>query len=394
MHTLTLRGRALIAVGVVAAGLGWGLGEPALTAVAVLLILVPVIGMVIVRRSRFVLGSARTVEPTRFAVGTEAEVVLTIENGSRFTSGVMLLQDTVPDNLSDSARVLLDRVPSKAQRSQRYHVTGLERGKARIGPLTVTVTDPFGTAALTRSFTATNPVVVTPLIVPLDAAGTSMSPGGRGETMLRSMSARGDDDILPREHRAGDDMRRIHWRATARSGDLMVRREEQSWHSSIVVVLDNRESAHEGTGLDSTFEWAVSASASIALHYLRSGWRVTTVTTDGHLLVETGGASIADTDDVLQAFSEVRLGPHPLSPTLGASVEGASAVVAVLGRLTEHAAQPLARPLAGFTGCLVLEGGPEAFLRAHGWQTATWSRTTAVAEAWSLIAPTRAGARP
>ena len=158
MHTLTLRGRALIAVGVVAAGLGWGLGEPALTAVAVLLILVPVIGMVIVRRSRFVLGSARTVEPTRFAVGTEAEVVLTIENGSRFTSGVMLLQDTVPDNLSDSARVLLDRVPSKAQRSQRYHVTGLERGKARIGPLTVTVTDPcpIKEATVRRSTPATS----------------------------------------------------------------------------------------------------------------------------------------------------------------------------------------------------------------------------------------------
>jgi uncharacterized protein (DUF58 family) len=393
VHTLTTRGRGLVAFGIIGAGAGWGLGEPAVTAVACLLVLIPVIGAVIVRRSRFVLGSVRTVEPSRFAVGTETEVVLTIENGSRFTSGVLLLEDSVPDSLSDSARVLLDRVPPKAQRSERYRVTGLQRGKARIGPLSVTVTDPFGTASLTRSFTATNPVIVTPLIVPLHSAGNSLSPGGRGDTMLRSMSARGDDDVLPREHRPGDDMRRIHWRATARSGELMVRREEQAWHSSIVVILDNRESAHFGIGRQSTFEWAVSAGASVALHYLQNGWRVTGLTADGHLLVETGGSALLGAEEVLQAFSEVRVTSHPMSPTLGVGLEGASAVVAVIGRLTEDMAHAMARPTAGFTGCLLLEHGPVEYLQAHGWQTSQWSWDTPVDEAWSRIAPARAGAR-
>lgn len=393
MHTLTARGRALIAIGVIGAGAGWGLGEPAVTAVAALLIAIPALGVLIVRRSRFVLGSVRTVQPTRFPVGTDAEVVLTIENGSRLASGVLLLQDTVPDSLSDSARVLLDRVPSQSQRSERYHVTGLQRGKVHIGPLSVTVIDPFGAATLTRSFTGTNSVIVTPDIVDLDVAGTSMSPGGRGETMVRSMSARGDDDVLPREHRPGDDMRRIHWRATARSGDLMVRREEQSWHSSVVVMLDNRAAAHVGAGLESTFEWAVSAGASIALHYLRHGWRVTVVLSDGSLLVEEGGSRAAEADDLLQAFSEVRLDDHPLSPTLGASLDGASAVVAIVGSLTDDDALVLARPMSGFTGCLLLEHGPSDLLQARGWRTAEWSRYTPVASAWAQVAPQRSELR-
>jgi uncharacterized protein (DUF58 family) len=392
MRSLTSRGRALLAAGLVSAGAGWGFGEPAIIAVAVLLIALPLLGILMVRRARFVLGSQRTVEPTRFAVGTQAEVVLTIENGSRLPSGVLLLQDQVPENLSDSARVVLDRVPSRAQRSVRYTVTGLERGRGRIGPLAVSVTDPFGTAALTRFFEATTPIIVTPEIVDLTDAGRSSAPGGRGETLFRSLASRGDDDVLPREHRPGDDMRRIHWRATARYGDLMVRREEQAWHSSVVIILDNRATAHLGEGLSSSFEWAVSAAASIAMHHLRRGWHVIVLTANGHVLIETAGASRAEVDGVLQAFAEVRLTVEPMAATLGALVEGATSVVAVLGRVSDETSRSLIRPMVGFTACLVLEPAPIEFLQAHGWQVSGWSRRSSVADVWSQVLPTELGA--
>lgn len=387
MRTLTTRGRALLAAGLVSAGAGWGFGEPAVVAVAVLLIALPVLGIVMARRSRFVLGSQRVVEPTRFPVGTDADVVLTIENGSRLPSGVLLLRDEVPENLTDSARVVLDRVPSRAQRAVRYRVTGIERGRGRIGPLTVSVTDPFGTAVLTRSFAATTPIIVTPEIVDLADAGRSVAPGGRGETLFRSLAARGDDDVLPREHRPGDDMRRIHWRATARHGDLMVRREEQAWHSSIVVVLDNRAPAHTGEGLASSFEWAVSAAASITMHHLRRGWHVTVLTANGRLLVEASGTSSANVDGILQAFAEVRLTGEAMTPTLGAMIEGATSVVAVLGRVGDDTARALIRPMAGFTACLVLEPGPIDFLQAHGWQATGWTRRSSLVEVWSRVLP-------
>jgi uncharacterized protein (DUF58 family) len=391
VRTLTTRGRALLAAGLVCAGAGWGLGEPPIIAVAFLLIALPVLAILIARRSRFVLGSQRAVEPTRFAVGTDAEVVLTIENGSRLPSGVLLLQDAVPENLSDSARVVLDRIPSRAQRAVRYRVTGLERGRGRIGPLTVTVTDPFGMSSLTRSFEATNPIIVTPEIVELADAGRSVAPGGRGESLFRSLASRGDEDVLPREHRPGDDMRRIHWRATARYGELMVRREEQAWHSRLVVIIDNRGQAHTGEGLASTFEWAVSAAASIAMHHLRRGWHVTVLTANGHVLIETNGASPSDVDGVLQAFAEVRLTGEPMAPTLGALVEGATSVVAVLGRVSDETTRALIRPMAGFTACLVLEPGPIEFLETHGWQAAGWSRRSQVADVWVRVLPAVAG---
>lgn len=396
MHSLTGRGRALLAIGIVSGGAGWGLGQPALVAVAVLLVALPVLGLVVVRRARFVLGSARTVSPSQLPFGTQAEVHLTVENGSRFPSGALLLEDAVPAALGHSTRLVLDRVPPRAQRSQRYLVEGRERGRTRVGPLTVHVADPFGMARMARAFHATSPVLVAPRIVPLGPAGASMTPGGRGDTTFRSIAARGDDDLLPREHRAGDDMRRIHWRATARQGELMVRREEQSWHSSITVVLDDRERAHQGSGAASTFEWAVSASASVALHYLRSGWRLTAVTATGRLLADTRTASTTDIDLVVQAFADVRLSDSPMSSSLGIDTEGVTATVAVLGRITDDAARTLARPVAGFAGfagCLLLDPGPADYLRGQGWRVSAWSRSTPIEAAWQAIAPVAAGAR-
>lgn len=392
MHSLTGRGRALLAIGVVTGGIGWSIDQPAMLAVALLLVLVPVLGLLAVRRSRFVLGSARTVTPTRIPFGSEAEVVLTVENGSRLTSGALLLEDTVPPSLGVAPRLVLDRIPPRAQRSERYRITGRERGRTRVGPLTVHVTDPFGTARLSRSFTATHPVVVTPRIVDLGSAGASMTPGGRGETMLRSVAARGDDDLLPREHRAGDDMRRIHWRATARQGELMVRREEQAWHSSVTVVLDDRARAHHGAESASTFEWAVSAAASVAVHYLRHGWRLTVLTCTGQVLVDGRTSTDNELDLVLQAFADVRLSDAPMAATLGLDTDAATAVVAVLGRVTDDAARTLARPVAGFAGCLLLEPGPADYLRAQGWRVSEWSRSTPIEAAWGRIAPLAAGA--
>ena len=393
MSSLTARGRALLAAGLIALGVGWGLGEPPILAVAALLIAVPLLGILVTRRTRVALGSARTVTPARFPAGESADVELTIENASRLTGNVLLLQDATSETLTETAHIVLDRIPPQARRAVRYSVSGLERGAARIGPLVVTVTDPFGTVSSTKSFSATNPVLVTPRIVELPDAGNSLSPGGRGETQFRSVSSRGDDDVLPREHRPGDDMRRIHWRATARQGDLMVRREEQAWHSSVVLVLDTRADAHNGHGLSSTFEWAVSAVASIAVHYQRRGWRVTAITTTGRLLFETTGSSGAEVDAALQAFSEVRLDHERMAPDLGSGLVDASAIIAVLGRITDDSARVLIRPMTAFTGCLLLEPGPIELLESRGWRTSGWTRATAIEDAWQQLLPTPTGGR-
>lgn len=79
----------------------------------------------------------------------------------------------------------------------------------------------------------------------------------------------------------GDDLRRVHWKSTARTGELMVRREEQPWESRATVVLDTRAAGHRGDGPTASFEWAVSAAASIAVHLRQAGYKLRLVTGSG-----------------------------------------------------------------------------------------------------------------
>lgn len=384
MSSLTGRGKLLLIFGLICVAAGWVFGQSAAVAVGALLVALPALGTLTVRRARFALDSSRSVAPAQVPVGSEAEIVLTIENSSRVASGVLLLRDDVPEGFTEAARIVFDRVPPRARRSQRYRVTAQQRGRTRIGPLSVTVTDPFGTAALTRRFTETTPVVVTPRVVALQSAGESLTPGGQGDSLHRSLAAWGDDDVLPREHRPGDDMRRIHWRATARYGEIMVRRDEQARHSSLVVLVDDRASAHTGSGLASTFEWAVSAAASITLHYQRSGWRVLVVRASGSLAVDTDTAmGGAGHQSLLDAFADLRPTAQTLTSQAELDVTSASAVVAIMGRLSDDAASTLIRPAGGFAGCLALDPAPTDYLRARGWRVAAWSRGTSVAQAWS-----------
>ena len=65
----------------------------------------------------------------------------------------------------------------------------------------------------------------------------------------------------------------------------MVRREEQAWDPSASIVLDSRSSAHEGRGMQNSLEWAISAAASIGIHFLDDGFGIEIYEADGPLRI-------------------------------------------------------------------------------------------------------------
>ena len=114
--------------------------------------------------------------------------------------------------------------------------------------------------------------MVTPHVMPLPSVRLGGEWAGSGESTARSVATSGEDDAATRDYRRGDDLRRIHWRSTARRGELMVRREEQPWQSRAVLLLDTRAGIHHGDGPTASLEWAISAAASIGVHLSRSGF--------------------------------------------------------------------------------------------------------------------------
>jgi len=343
---LTVRGRCLLAAGASASVTGLVLRELNVTRVGVFLIATPLVSYLLVARSRYRLTCTRRLDPVRVAAGGSARVVLKMQNVSRLPTGVMLAEDSIPYLLGGRPRFVLDRVPPGRALEVDYTVRSQSRGKFRVGPLTVRLTDPFGLCELPRSFTASETLIITPQVIPLPQVRLGGEWAGAGESTMRSVATAGEDDAATREYHLGDDLRRIHWRSTARRGELMVRREEQPWQSRAVVLLDTRASIHHGDGPLSSLEWAVSAAASVGVHLSHSGFAMRVVSdtneeiTEAAIGAESFESVLLDVLAVQQPSSGTSVSPGIAALRRGG---GEQLFVAIIGPMIEDDVHSLAR---------------------------------------------------
>ncbi|MYW66238.1 DUF58 domain-containing protein [Streptomyces sp. SID8379] len=278
---LTTRGRSFLAAGIAAAICAYVLGQSDLLRVGLLLAVLPLVCAGVLYRTRYRVAGSRRLSPARVPASSEARVHLRIDNISRLPTGLLMLQDRVPYVLGPRPRFVLDRVEAGGRREVSYRVRSDLRGRYPLGPLQLRLTDPFGMCELTRSFSTYDTLTVIPRVEPLPPVRLSGEAKGYGDGRQRSLALAGEDDVIPRGYRYGDDLRRVHWRSTARYGELMVRREEQPQRARCTVLLDTRDGAFAGAGPDSAFEWAVSGAASALVHMLERGFSVRLLTDTG-----------------------------------------------------------------------------------------------------------------
>ncbi|MFN0284795.1 MAG: DUF58 domain-containing protein [Kineosporiaceae bacterium] len=411
---LTTRGRSFLAAGGAAAVCAVVLGQQDLLRVAVLLAALPLGCAIALGRSRYRLALTRTITPHRVVAGTTARVRLELENLTRIATRVLLAEDRVPYSLGPSPRFVLARLPGGRRAAVTYSLRSEVRGRYGVGPLRLRLTDPFGMCELTRSFTATDPLVVVPRTWPLSPVTAGGQWAGSGESLARSAAASGEDDVATREYRHGDDLRRVHWRSTARRGELMVRRDEQPRQMRATVLLDTRREGHRGEGPASSFEWAVSAAASVAVHLANQRYGVRLVS-DERPAGWTGPYSGDGAGQLLDELAVVGFGePRDLTGAITAMARtgGDGLVVAVLGEIGEDEAIALARTgrQAGRGIAVLLRTtvwGPlpprraaeldderaraAAILRSGGWVVTEAGPDETVRQAWDRVATARPG---
>jgi uncharacterized protein (DUF58 family) len=406
---LTQRGRLFVVLGLAALLTGMLAGQRDIARLALLLLMLPLVAGLLVSRARLRLSCERTVEPARVPLGSPMRGRITLGQDGRLPAGILMLEDAVPRELGPRPRFLVDKADLSWRREVEYPLLGRVRGRFATGPLIVRTTDPFGLVQLDRQFVATSDVMVTPQIVPLPAIRSTGGGGSTGEARPHRIGVVGQDDALVREYHQGDEVRRIHWRSTAHRGELMVRREEQAWDPSASVILDSRAGAHAGNGLQSSLEWAVSAAASVALHFLDEGYTVEVFEADGPLHVSgaLGHHGAASAEIVLSRLTDLT---PKVTSTLHYAIESAAEdrpgqlVVAVLGRLDAEDASALLRLQRNRAQGLALVLDVDTFadapasprlkaeqelavqiLRANQWRVAEVPRGTGVAQAWATL---------
>ncbi|GAB3624646.1 DUF58 domain-containing protein [Mariniluteicoccus endophyticus] len=304
---LTPRGIGALVVGLSLLALGLWWHYSTLVGIAVALLLALVLEMVLVSR-RVRVSARREVSP--IVVERHADCTATVEVTGRLP---FMVRTLVRD------RVGRQRVAMPVgHEAVTYRVPTLRRGLMEVGPLTIEVAGTFGLAARTTEQGDITQVRVLPRFVPARAQSTGRRRSAVGAD--ESMDTGGTDLVGLHEYVPGDDLRRLHWATSARTGILMVRDDAEPATPHLAVVLDDVAQHYADHGAtDTDFEDAVEVANALCRAALRQNQPVHLMSTSGAIDVSVGsrvGAAEVEAQELYAALAEVQptAEPHHVRP--------------------------------------------------------------------------------
>jgi uncharacterized protein (DUF58 family) len=315
---VTGRGYGVLVAGVLLLVAGFVFGYPELAAIGCAAV-VAVLGALAFVAWRPALVVDRAADPDRVMRGESSVVTLSVRNASRVFGASLVARDRVTHGRAEATArpagtvaVPLIRLRPGRTTTVSYPVPTRRRGVIRVGPLEVSRRDPLGLVWVVRQYGDAATVWVRPRVHPIVAVPVGLS---------RSMDGR--VDRVPqgsitfaslREYVVGDDLRHVHWRTSARVGSLMVREHVDTSLPRLVVLLDDRASAHRPgseSGLgesEGTFEAACEAAASVIVAAAREDIAVELRLLSGAV---AAGRSEREVGPLLDLLAEAELTPDP-----------------------------------------------------------------------------------
>jgi uncharacterized protein (DUF58 family) len=280
-----------------------------------------------VTRGRPALDIRRYARPSRVHVGAEGRVVL--EGVTTARTPLIALTELV-DGGARSARFVLAPSGAGERIEATYRVPTVRRGRHELGPLLAIVNDPLGLARRAWDIVDVTDIIVLPrvhpVLAPRRAGGGDQDPRAEGARVPAFEPA--GEFLALRDYEPGDDPRRVHWRSSARLGELVVRQDEAAAPGRVVLLLDTRMSAHD----DASFEIAVEAIASLATRLSQDRAPVEVVTAGGQILSRPGPGSL---ELLLDRLAVVEVVDSDMLAAVGARLAsrlGLGAFVAVTGK--------------------------------------------------------------
>ena len=261
------------------------------------------------------LTGGRTGLHPRASVGDRFDVEVTL--AATRTVSTFLLEERVPERLGQTVKVPVTKLAKGAELQHRYGLRCSRRGVYQIGPLVAVASDPLGLAEQETTLAEPFELLVHPRLDLVDDRPLTWS---FEDPPVRPPISRpwpsGMEFYGMREYVAGDDTRKIVWRASARTGKIMIREAERGITDKIILILDTDRGSHsrDGEHLSESFEMGVRAAASLAVRHLREGYEVTIETNGGALTRSLRG--ITNQISVLDSCARVDLVREPLTACL------------------------------------------------------------------------------
>lgn len=320
-----MTGRAIglfVSVPVLAA-FSWLLGYPVIAVVAISFAIVLVIAAITVARPPTSVID-RHVDPLKVTRGQPATVVLTHRNRSPLPSAPIDATDAI-GHLTIDVTIPVTRPRGASEASYRF-VTS-RRGYLPIGPAVISRRDPWGIFRRSRQVGGQAEISVYSRIVSIPAPDI-VSRLSR-DASAADVAAGADRFHTLREYVVGDELRKIHWPSSAKTGALVVKQMVDSPQPRILLFCD----CDEGSYADpADFESAVDTAGSLANAIAATGVPTTVVVGQSHRTTE-----VTRTDDIarlLENLLTVETEPKPAASQWLRSVairSRATALVVVTG---------------------------------------------------------------
>lgn len=247
--------------------------------------------------------------------GDRLEVELKLRAKRRMTT--FILEEQLPERLGKSVKVPITKLSSGAEVTHTYSLRCARRGVYNVGPLVAVASDPLGLSQRETVVCEPFELLVHPRVeLVSDRPLTRQFEDPPIRPPVSKPWPSGLEFYGMREYVRGDDLRRIVWRASARTGKLMVREAEQGITDKITFILDTNRGSHsrDGEGLSESFEKGISACASLAARHLREGYEIKIVTNGGPLTRPLRGP--ASQLMALDSLARVELDREPLGQAI------------------------------------------------------------------------------
>ncbi len=257
-------------------------GLPSLYLMAAILWLIPAVSYLM---GWLMLGglTCERILPLSVTAGETVGVSYRLGNTSRLPKFYLLVRDKLPRGVQFSPApppLVLSLWPGE-EGETHCRVEARRRGVFPLGPAQVYSTDPLGLQTFSQKMPVVSELTVYPALIPLRDSWLrgAASQGWRGQSSALTRGA-GDDFYGVREYQPGDELRRVHWRTTARTGVLAVTEYAQGVTLDVLVALDLARDAYTGTGEDegSALECAVTLVATLLQDLLQHGHSVRLLT--------------------------------------------------------------------------------------------------------------------
>jgi uncharacterized protein (DUF58 family) len=260
--------------------------------------------------------SLRRIAPPVVTAGHPVQVIVRAANRKRrFTSFSLRVTDELDHHIPIGA-VFFPRVPPADEHGESYRCVFPRRGIYRFRSLTLATRFPFGLIERHRETIAAQDIVVMPALV--DVRRLMQPLRSRLGEIESHRRGRGTGLYALRDYVAGESSRDIHWKVSARRGQLMVKEYEEEERRRASVVLDNREFAPWSREGHADFERAIVLAGSVLAYLLREGHEVELVTASGRVGFDTGPEHLGR---CRRALASLRPVPGDSDPPRGTSSE-------------------------------------------------------------------------